>query len=82
MFMQLLEDLSEKQKHEEKIQEELEELKDILRSDKQNLAELTSDRDKFRSLCDEKDSEIQVIMIMYMKLLVSTKDQFLHFLLP
>lgn len=80
--MQLLEDLSEKQKHEEKIQEELEELKDILRSDKQNLAELTSDRDKFRSLCDEKDSEIQVIMIMYMKLLVSTKDQFLHFLLP
>lgn len=37
-------------------------------------------RDKLsRFLCDEKDSVIQVIMIMYIKLLGSTKDQFLHF---
>ncbi|KAM7519914.1 hypothetical protein LguiB_018876 [Lonicera macranthoides] len=59
----LSEDLREKQKHEEKIKEELEELKDILRSDKQNLAELTSDRDKLRSLCDEKDSAIQAALL-------------------
>lgn len=59
----LLEDLHEKQKHEAKMLEELEDLKDILKSDKQNLAELTCDRDKLRSLCDEKDSALQAALI-------------------
>ena len=58
--MQLVEDLRGKKKQEENMLEELENLKDILRSDKQNLAELTCDRDKLISLCDEKDSALQV----------------------
>lgn len=60
MLLKLVEDLRGKKKQEENILEELENLKDILRSDKQNLAQLTCDRDKLRSLCDEKDSALQV----------------------
>ncbi|KAM7529462.1 hypothetical protein LguiB_032872 [Lonicera macranthoides] len=56
---QLEEDLRGKKKQEENMLEELENLKDILGSEKQNLAELTSDRDKLRSLCNEKDSALQ-----------------------
>uniref|UniRef100_A0A5B7AQB9 Kinesin-like calmodulin-binding protein n=1 Tax=Davidia involucrata TaxID=16924 RepID=A0A5B7AQB9_DAVIN len=60
---QLLEDFREKQKQEVKMQEELEGLKDLLRSEKQNLTEVTCERDKLRSLCNAKDSELQAALM-------------------
>ena len=42
------------------MQEELDELKESLRSEKQNVAKVTSDRDRLRSWCDEKDNALQV----------------------
>lgn len=60
---QLLEDLRDKQKQEVKMQEELEELKESLRSDKQNLAKFTCDRDRLRSWCDEKDKALQAALL-------------------
>ncbi|KAK9284824.1 hypothetical protein L1049_024001 [Liquidambar formosana] len=59
----LLEELHEKQKQEAKMQEELDSLKDSLRFEKQNLAEVTSDRDKLISLSNEKDSALQAAML-------------------
>ncbi|KOM45338.1 hypothetical protein LR48_Vigan06g064400 [Vigna angularis] len=56
---QLLEKLHQKQKQEEEMLEELDGLKKSLKADKQNLAEVTDDRDKLRSLCHEKDKELQ-----------------------
>ncbi|KAL2348735.1 hypothetical protein Fmac_002735 [Flemingia macrophylla] len=55
----LLEKLCEKQKQEEEMVHELEDLKKSLEADKQSLAEVTNDRDKLRSLCDEKDEALQ-----------------------
>lgn len=49
-----------KQRQEEKMQEELDGLKESLKADKQNLDSVTSDRDRLRSLCYEKDKELQV----------------------
>lgn len=68
MLIQLLEELHEKQKQEAKMQEELDSLKDSLRFEKQNLGEVTSDRDKLISLSNEKDSALQVRMISGVKL--------------
>ncbi|XP_058180550.1 kinesin-like protein KIN-14I [Rhododendron vialii] len=59
---QLLEEQREKQKQEAKLQEELESLKGVLRSEEENLMEVTSDRDKLRSLCDQKDSALQAAL--------------------
>lgn len=59
---QLLEDLHERQREESKMQEELDSLKDNLRSEKQNLAAAAYDCEKFRSLCNEKDAELQVFV--------------------
>ncbi|XP_059440538.1 kinesin-like protein KIN-14E [Corylus avellana] len=59
----LLEDLRDKQKQEVKIQEDLEELKESLRSDKQSLAKVTCDRDRLRSWCDEKDKALQAALL-------------------
>jgi len=42
------------------MQEELDGLKASLKADKQNLDFVTSDRDRLRSLCNEKDKELQV----------------------
>ncbi|XP_014520958.1 kinesin-like protein KIN-14I [Vigna radiata var. radiata] len=56
---QLLEKLHQKQKQEEEMLEELDGLKKSLKADKQKLAEVTDDRDKLRSLCHEKDKELQ-----------------------
>ncbi|KAK7406972.1 hypothetical protein VNO78_08609 [Psophocarpus tetragonolobus] len=56
---QLLEKLREKQKQEEEMLKEVESLKQSLKADKQSLAEVTNDRDKLRSLCDEKDKALQ-----------------------
>lgn len=61
----MFEDLREKQKQEVVLQEELETVKDILRSEKQNLAEVVADCDKIRSLCNEKDSTLQVNLIIF-----------------
>ncbi|TXG59215.1 hypothetical protein EZV62_013788 [Acer yangbiense] len=59
----LLEELHEKKKQEVKLQEELEGMKDLLRSEKQKLAKVTSDRDELRSLCDEKDIDLQAALL-------------------
>ncbi|KAL5168789.1 Kinesin-like protein KIN-14E [Glycine soja] len=56
---QLLDKLREKQKQEEDMLQELEGLQRSLRADKQSLAEVTNDRDKLRSLCEEKDKALQ-----------------------
>ena len=42
------------------MQEELEGLKESLEANLKNLEEVSSDRDKLRSLCNEKDKAIQV----------------------
>ncbi|KAJ6770676.1 KINESIN-LIKE PROTEIN KLP-3 [Salix purpurea] len=59
---QLLEELHEKQNQEVKLQEELEGLKDSLRSEKQNLTEVECDRDRLKSLCAEKDAALQAAL--------------------
>ncbi|KAB5534879.1 hypothetical protein DKX38_017965 [Salix brachista] len=59
---QLLEELHEKQNQEVKLQEELEGLKDSLRSEKQNLTEVEYDRDRLKSLCAEKDAALQAAL--------------------
>ncbi|KAF6160903.1 hypothetical protein GIB67_025438 [Kingdonia uniflora] len=59
----LMEELREKQKQEVEMQEELEGLKDSLNSEKINLADVTSDRDELRSLCDEKESSLQAALL-------------------
>ena len=59
---QLLEELRVKQKQEEKMQEELDDLKESLKADKQNLDAVTSDRNRLLSLCNEKDKELQVMI--------------------
>ncbi|RVW78887.1 Kinesin-like protein KIN-14E [Vitis vinifera] len=45
------------------MQEELEGLKDSLISEKQILTEVICDRDKLRSLCDERDSALQAALL-------------------
>ncbi|KAF2291659.1 hypothetical protein GH714_027938 [Hevea brasiliensis] len=62
---QLLEELHEKQRQEVKLQGELESLTDSLRFEKQNLAEVNSDRDRLRSVCAEKDTTLQVSTINF-----------------
>lgn len=60
---QLLGDLQEKQKVEEKLQQELEALKDSSTVEKQNLAKITAACDRLRSLCDEKESALQATLL-------------------
>lgn len=59
---QLLEELQEKQRQETSLKEELEDLKYVLGSEKQTYEEITSELNKIRSLCDQKDSELQVAL--------------------
>ncbi|KAL2508339.1 kinesin-like protein KIN-14I [Forsythia ovata] len=59
----LQEDVYEKQKKEIKMKEELESLKDELRSQKQYLEEIINERDKLRASCDEKDSALQATIL-------------------
>lgn len=56
----MTEELREKQKQEEKMQEELEGLKESLNADKQSLEEITRECDMLRLKCNEKDKAIQV----------------------
>ncbi|KAF3614085.1 putative UDP-glycosyltransferase 85A7-like [Capsicum annuum] len=58
----LLEDLHEKKKQESTIQKELNNLKDSLTFEMQNSEVATYDCDKFRSLRNEKDAELQVFV--------------------
>lgn len=60
---QLLEELHERQRQEAKMQEELDNLKDSLRFEKQKLAEVMGDHDRLKSLCDEKDTSLQVVLL-------------------
>jgi len=61
--LQLLKELHAKKKQEIEMQEELEGLKESLQSERQSLKETISDRDKLKSLCEEKDSALQVCFI-------------------
>lgn len=69
----MLEELHEKRKQEAKMLEELEDLKESLRSGKKNLVEVMSDRDRLKSLCDEKDRALQVSEIRW----IITRIEFL-----
>ncbi|BBH08140.1 ZWICHEL kinesin-like calmodulin-binding protein [Prunus dulcis] len=60
---QLLEELREKQKQEAKLQEDLESLKKSLTFEKQNVTEVTSEHDRLRSSCDEKDKALQAALL-------------------
>ncbi|KAL4376090.1 hypothetical protein GQ457_02G012940 [Hibiscus cannabinus] len=60
---QLLGELHEKQKQELKTQEELECLKNALRKEKEDLMEVKLDRDRIRSLCEEKDAALQAALL-------------------
>lgn len=56
----MLEELREKQKQEVTLQEEMEALRDSLRLEKQNLAEMRLDCDRLKALCHERDTALQV----------------------
>jgi len=56
----LQEDLHGKQNQESQMQKELDNLKDILTFEKQNLEMAIYDCDKFSSLCNEKDVELKL----------------------
>lgn len=60
---QLLEDIDEQKKQELALQEELQNLKNISRTERQNLTDVVNDRDKLRLLCDEKDSALQAALM-------------------
>ncbi|KAI4314690.1 hypothetical protein L6164_027576 [Bauhinia variegata] len=60
---QLVEELREKQKLEEKMQEELDGLRECLEANKQNLEEVLSDCDRLKSLCNEKDKAFQAAIL-------------------
>ncbi|MED6143508.1 Kinesin-like protein KIN-14E [Stylosanthes scabra] len=60
---QLREELQEKQKQEEKMLQELESLKESLNVDKLSLEEVTNERDRLISLCDEKDKALQAAIL-------------------
>ncbi|KAI3798704.1 hypothetical protein L1987_33982 [Smallanthus sonchifolius] len=60
---QLSEELHEKQRKEISMQEEVETLKDMLRSEKQSLEELSSKYNELRTLCEEKESALQAALI-------------------
>lgn len=45
------------------MQEELKGLKESLKAGRQSLMEVSSDRDRFRSLCNEKDKALQVTIL-------------------
>ncbi|XP_039124064.1 kinesin-like protein KIN-14I isoform X2 [Dioscorea cayenensis subsp. rotundata] len=59
----LSEELHAKQKHEAELQEELDALRDTLQSEIHNLREVISDRDRLKTLCDEKESLLQAALL-------------------
>ncbi|OAY80722.1 Kinesin-like calmodulin-binding protein [Ananas comosus] len=61
-------ELHTKQKEERQMQEDLEALRDALQSERENLMEVTSDRDRIKSLFDEKEVALQSAMLEKTKL--------------
>ncbi|GAB4848357.1 Kinesin-like protein KIN-14E [Ancistrocladus abbreviatus] len=59
----LLDELQEKGQQEVKLREELEVLKESLTFERQNLAKVSSERDKLRLLYDEKDAALQAVLL-------------------
>ncbi|CAH9098359.1 unnamed protein product [Cuscuta epithymum] len=59
---ELLKDSIERERKDLKFQEELEQLKGYLRAEKENSAKVASDRDKFKSLYEDTDSELQAAL--------------------
>ncbi|CAL9076791.1 unnamed protein product [Musa acuminata var. zebrina] len=59
----LLEELCMREKQELEMQEELERLKESLRSERQCLRDVTYDCDNLKALCDEKDSSLQAALL-------------------
>lgn len=59
---QLLGELHEKQKHELEAQEEVDSLQNSLRLEKENLAQITRERDRFKSLYEENDAALQAAL--------------------
>ncbi|KAL6224356.1 hypothetical protein ACLB2K_003211 [Fragaria x ananassa] len=59
---QLLEELREKQKQEVKLQDDLDNLKQSLASEKHNLSEVAGDRNRLKTLCDDKDKELRAAL--------------------
>lgn len=64
----MLGELNDKRKQELKTQEELERLQNALRKEKEDLMEIMSDRDRIRSLCEEKDTALQASKFNILKL--------------
>ncbi|XP_042494807.1 kinesin-like protein KIN-14I isoform X2 [Macadamia integrifolia] len=60
---QLMEELRGEQKKENEIQEELELMKQSLRSEQQIVAEVTLKCNKLRSLCEEKENALQAALL-------------------
>ncbi|KAM3390190.1 hypothetical protein ACQJBY_012024 [Aegilops geniculata] len=60
---QLRDELQRKTQQEREMQEELEGLRDILLSERHIIKEVTSERDRLKSLCDEKESSLQVALV-------------------
>lgn len=70
--LQLLQELHTKQKEERQMQEDLEALRDALQSERENLIEVTSDRDRIKSLFDEKEVALEVQLLVPILLLYIT----------
>ncbi|CAL1409991.1 unnamed protein product [Linum trigynum] len=60
---QLVQELHVRQEQELRLQDELEGLRDSLRSEQQNSTALTIDRNRLRSLCAEKDKALQTALL-------------------
>ncbi|KAJ4873354.1 Kinesin-like calmodulin-binding protein [Raphanus sativus] len=58
----LMDELREKQLQEVTLREELEAMRNNLEPERKKLLEVTLDRDKLKSLCDEKETTIQTLM--------------------
>lgn len=65
-------ELHEKQRQEAKTQEDLEDLKSLLNQEKDNLAEITRECTRLRSLCEDKDTSLQVsnVLLFYKTIII------------
>lgn len=71
MFIQLLEELHQKQNQEAKLQEEVQALRDTLRLEKHNSEEVLLTCDRLRTLCKDKEKALQVCLINSPKFVVN-----------
>lgn len=76
-----MDELREKQLQEVTLREELEAMRNNLEPERKKLLEVTLDRDKLKSLCDEKETTIQVsYTITLFLLLLGWSCLFIHFI--